>query len=119
MTHDMSKLPQWVQAEIVLRDRRIASLEKHIGEMSSEHPESRVKVAPRIPPYQGAHDLPDGSEVEFYLGDSRERYHQMISAKVRRGAVEIMAHGWKARERLAVSPRSGNVVGIYFAEERS
>lgn len=111
---DMSRLPQWVQAEIRLRDLRITRLEKRIVELSSEHPGSDTTIETYVHPDV---TLPSGSQIQFYLGESREKYASMVTARVRDGALEIMGHGM-SRSQVAVSPLSSNHIKVYFTEDK-
>lgn len=75
---DVTRLPQWAQRKLRNLEAQAANLQAHIDELKSSHPDSNVKVSPGI---RDDYGLPPDSEIDFYLGDSREKWRDMITVQ--------------------------------------
>lgn len=108
---DVTRLPKWAQERIRLLEQTIVHQTSKIDELTSAHPGSNIRMP-------GYHDYPDttlpaNSQVEFYLGATRERHEDMISVrhanqKYSPGALEFSA----CRGLIAITPVAGNVVRV-------
>ena len=65
-----AKLPKWAQSHIRSLEQDLASKVGRIEELSTQHPDTNVKVNGRLtdPDYE----LPADSQIEFTMGDPAE-----------------------------------------------
>jgi hypothetical protein len=76
---DRSKLPIWAQTQILTLEGQVRELKAHIERLEKEAPDSNVKVS-----FYGVYKdygLPMDSYVDFYLGESRQKYRDMVTVQ--------------------------------------
>ena len=118
MNQDIKKLPKWAQDLLARKDREMATLKRETELLATQHPGSNTKVHTRLG-LPGTWSLPDNSEVEFYLGNTREQYRQMVTVRIRDGRLEVTGYYQVFRDDFVVTPTSGNAVQIYFAKDQA
>lgn len=106
---DRSRLPQWAQRKLEGLEAQIAHWKAHVDELNNAHPGTNVRLSSHI---YGDTDLPPDSEVDFYLGDDRRKYTNMISVQhVRTKNREVLRISGSGQ--LTVLPSGGcNVIEI-------
>ena len=102
------RLPKWAQRELESRELHVANLKAKIAELSSDHPDSNVKVNDFI---HGDRGLPPDSHIDFYLGDGRVKYRNMISVQHLRTKDRNVLRV-AASETLVITPGATNTVEI-------
>jgi hypothetical protein len=110
---DVSKLPKWAQDHIRHLEMTIQRHEERINELSSIFPDTNVKVTQHhIYPDV---TLPPDSSVDFYMGESRERYRDMLTVKH-----DSNCPGWLdlhgSNGRLIVAASSSNSFRVRIAD---
>lgn len=104
---DLSRVPKWAQDKINGLEKRVTELKNHVAELSSPHPGTNVAIDQHhIYPDV---ELPEFSQVLFYLGDERDRWHDAIEVRISRnhpGQLEIRGPG----EGLRIIPSTYNGV---------
>src|ERR1700755_3600979 len=106
---DVNRLSKWAQEYIGNLKREIERQDRHIKEISSNHPDTNVILNTNI----GQPDvtLPISASVRFYLGDNREDYTDCIEFHHSRRdnrEIEVVAYGG----RFSLNPASGHSVSL-------
>jgi hypothetical protein len=117
MKGDITSLSVWAQKEIQKRDNKIAILERHVGEMTSQHPNTNVKVHNWLTGPDK--DLPPDSSIDFYLAENREKYDRTINVQPVRyscNMLQITASSF-GRYHMVIEPASSNRVFVTFQED--
>jgi hypothetical protein len=116
MKGDISKLPVWAQQEIENRDRKIASLQHHVEELSTQHPDTNVKIDTLLHlPDVG---LPKNSYIDFYLSSTQKKYQSTVSVHIdSKDSSRLVLMGNAFQGRLSIQPSSSNVVFVTFTED--
>lgn len=112
---DVTKLPKWAQARLQSLERQVVNLEDHIAQLSQEHANSNVQID-QSGVYPD-HSLPSNSTIDFYVGDSRQKWHDMITVQivlVPNGPNRLRVH---SSEQLAIRP-TGGINSVEIAVER-
>lgn len=110
---DLAKLPKWAQTRIEDLERHNMSLQAHIEDLEREAPDSNVKMAYHTHKDYG---LPMDSSIDFYMGESRQKFRDMISVQhIRTKDRKVLRVS--ASDSIVVRPGGGNNV-IEVATER-
>jgi hypothetical protein len=116
---DLARLPKWTQdyirSLVTLVDRQEAEIKK----LSSEHPGSNLMLDGKVG--YPAVSLPPNATVQFYLGEDRDDYHNLIEVHHNRNhasgragtSLEVTAYGG----HLLVLPRVANGIALRLDEK--
>jgi hypothetical protein len=108
---ELSTLPTWAQAHIRGLKNQAASLKDRVAELSDGPADSRV----RAHNYTGPDVKLGNPRMDFFLGESRERWEDMVECTVEDGRLRIQTHG-AGRNMGVLAPVNGAVTEVFFVE---
>lgn len=108
---ELSTLPAWAQKYIDGLKTQLRNRDERITELSDGPADSRVRTAS----YVGPEVKLGNATVNFFLGESRERWEDMVSVSVEDGRLRIQTHG-KGRNAGVLAPVNGAVTEVFFVE---
>jgi hypothetical protein len=112
---DVGKLPKWAQDHIGYLHREINDLTRELTRVSAVHPGSNLMLDGKIG--RPAITLPPDGTVQFYLGEDREDYRDLIeihhnrnpaTGRPARTSLEVTGYGGS----LCMLPRSSNSISL-------
>ena len=106
----VARLAKWAQREIERWKREAEQYRARLEEIESTFPDSNVKVS-QMRPYEDQ-GLPLDSEIDFYLGDERRKYQDMITVQHLRTKDRKVLRVSGSGNSLIVKPSASNTIEI-------
>ena len=111
---DIQRLPKWAQEHIQNLNQHVNFVERELKRVSSQHPGSNVMLDGKIG--LPAVSLPPNATIQFYMGEDREDYRDLIEihhnrndASGRAGtSLEVTGYGG----RVTILPRHANSIAL-------
>lgn len=111
----LARLPKWAQEHVKSLELQVRNLRGQVRDLSAGPEGARIVASDYVSP---DFPIPEGMQVNFYLGPKVERHTDVVSVRlvrVRTGLIVMLESGDPSKA-LHLTPQSSNTVRVRLGE---